>query len=108
MTKIKMFAGTVKTVEDDANAYLERHPELALSNIQLANDGGRVIMALAFTKIALPSRRLPNTVNAPLPMQPVEITCDPWQGEFIPVGDPPVRHVSYEKNTPEQFGGGVH
>lgn len=103
-----MFEGTVKTVENDTNAYLENHPNEILQSIQLCNDGSHVVMAAVFTKVPMPARRLPDTVNAPLPMQPVEITCDPWHGEFIPVGDPPIRHVSYEKSTPEQFGGGVH
>ena len=96
MTKIKMFTGTAETVERDANAYLEQHPELVLQNIQLTNDARRVIMAIAFSKVSTPFHRLPETARVPLPMQPVEITCDPWKGEFIPVGDPPIRHVSYE------------
>lgn len=108
MTKFKMFEGTVKTVENDTNAYLENHPNEILQSIQLCNDGSHVVMAAVFTKVPVPARRFNDTGHPSLPMRAVEITCDPWQGEFIPVGDPPMRQVSYEKNSPEQFGGGVH
>lgn len=109
--------GGEKDIEEQFAKFLDIHPEYAPTKVSSCCYAYGTIVVVLFEQVRT---FLPNFLpkdGGIIPLKQTEITCedkDPWNGEFIPVGDPPksrpgpVRYDMSSRNPAEQFGGGIH
>lgn len=113
-------------LEEKIDEYIQGHPGMMPQSVSMAANDSYIYATVIFNAVAV--FPIVNTLEQRGPYGPIgpdytkKVNDDPWKGEFIPVGDPPIHPATAvspaesarpvvatsRRNVMEQFGASYH